>query len=142
MTATVQEVLDAVADTLGLIGFKQVKAYPPQEISPPAAHVVATSGMIETMNDGVLDLRFEVFVFTGAQIDRAGYQSAMKYVNATGSLSVMAAVNGGNSGQTFNGVSNVTAACISWRFLDQDEVDGFQAYGVVFSGQALITKET
>ena len=142
MTATVQEVLDAVAASLAPIGFKQAKAYPPQEISPPCAFVVATSGDIETMTAGVLDLRFDVFVFTGAQIDRAGYQAAMKYVNGTGDLSVMAAINGGNSGQSFGGVSNVKAACIAWRFLNEDEVDGFQAYGVVFSGQALITKET
>ena len=142
MTATVQEVLDAVADVLKAIGFKQAKGYPPQEISPPAVHVVASSGEIETMNDGVLDLRFDIYVFTGAQIDRAGYQAAMKYVDATGDLSVMYAINHANEGQSFNGVSNVSAACLFWRFLEENEVDGFQAYGVVFSGQALITKET
>lgn len=142
MTATVQEVLDGVASRLATIGFKQTKSYPPQEISPPAVHVVATSGEVETMDAGVTVLTFDIFLFTGAQIDRAGYQAAMRHVDATGDLSVMAAINDANSNETgFAGISGVSAACMAWRFLDQDDVDGFDAYGVVFSGLALITKE-
>lgn len=143
MTTTVAQVLEGFAERVRTVPSLsgRVTDYVPQQVNPPCAFTALVNGGVETMTSGVLSVNVDIYVLTGKQVDRAGYRAALRYLDAEGIDSVMAAINGGNNGQSFAGFSNVNAACISWRFVNDEEVGAFSAYGVVFPAVALITKE-
>lgn len=137
MTATLTEVRQALATTLGTISGLRVYAFPKGEISPPAAVIMPADGAFLTYRvtmDTTHDLELTVTVFTQWGGDVQSTEALDAYIADTGTKSIYAAVE---ADQTLGGVVD---SCVVVNAQDHGKVTyaGADYFAVGFAVEILL----
>lgn len=131
--ATLDQIVDGIADRLGTIAGLNVVRYFPGAITPPVA-VVGIPTITEyhsSMGRALMALEAPVHVFTGSQVDVEGQRKLAGFANPTGALSFKAAIEADRK------LNNRVEDCIvrEFRPLNLEEYSALNYFGGVFTLQ-------
>lgn len=96
MAPTIRQIMHGIEDRLNTVTGLRVGAIVQDQINPPQAlvGVPPIPRYHGTMSKGTMELEPTVTVLTSAAYDRSGQLALADYANATGSLSIIAAIEG------------------------------------------------
>lgn len=108
------DVADALAEKLGAIPGLRVHPEVPQQVNPPAAVIGLGSGAFVTF-DADTTVNFGILLLLTASDARRTQRTLRDYCNATGTMSIKAAIEADGDDLQLAGVSTGTsAACNRW----------------------------